>query len=142
VCKVLRSAVAGTVVGYNAKRYDAATASKFSCTYDDGDTGQWSVTLNLNDDPKLLHGPQGQARMFCKPLVAHHLFTWLSRAESGADVACSGLGENHTAKPPNNFTHAYFASGRWFGELMIRSAPLWSSPGYIIKGVVKALSKG
>lgn len=128
VCKVLRKAIAGTVVGHYAKHLGGSGPT--GCKYDGGAGGTpWDVELSLDSGVTVAGGPKGYARLFCKPIVANKDLnaSWLTKAQTGANVACANVLKDEV----KSTTHAFFAKGRWYGELILFTPPSGGGLTYI-----------
>jgi hypothetical protein len=114
-CKVLRKAIAGTPLGHHATPFEVVGSSPTACRYDAGRGSLWVVQLAIQN-----YGNATARRLVreqCKPMLAapNYVGEWLTKAETGADVACRiGTLDKDLKTTTNN---SLFAKGRWYGEL-------------------------
>jgi len=119
-CKVLLKAIAGTALGHHATHLTGVGSDPTGCRYDSSGPGSsWVAQLGLNKNfTALPGGPRGVARSDCKAMLtakSYFLRTWMTNAETGADVACV-IG-THDKSLKLQTRNSVFAKGRWYGDL-------------------------
>ena len=117
-CKVLRKALKGTQIGNSASTFDPARTTTVSCSYTGGNPIQWVAYLILRTSTPA-GGPRATVKAFCGPMVSAGHAEWSDKGRTGADLACGLMSADNTRRT----TNAYFAKGRWYGELHLVTPP-------------------
>lgn len=138
-CKVLNKAIEGTVIDHYTSAYLKALPNNCQQADRKPVQEQWEIELALGTGTTVFGGPSGYVKqVFCKNIVKQKgdpKFTsgWLTRDQSGADVACWALNKSpgDAQHKPLNETFAYWAKGRWNGYLHIVTPASGGGRGYI-----------